>query len=116
MRTSTILLAVSSVSFLGLTALAGCASTHFQGQVVSCADQKPLPAAKLSYKSTNTVDGAMLGNWPGQTDESGKFKADVELAQGAGVMVTAEKDGYETKQQTMTGGAAEQQICLAPKK
>jgi hypothetical protein len=58
----------------------------------------------------------MLGDWPGQTDQDGKFKAEVELSQGAQVMVTAEKDGFETKQQTMTGGAADQQICLAPKK
>jgi hypothetical protein len=116
MRTSTSPLAACALSFLGVAALSACATTKFEGQVVSCAAQKPLPAAKLSYKSTDAVNGNMLGSWPAQTDQDGKFKADVTLSQGAAVMVTAEKDGYETKQQTMTGGAAEQQICLAPKK
>jgi hypothetical protein len=99
---------------LGLSSLA-CSTTKFAGQVVSCADQKPVPEAKLAYKSTDTTNNNLAGSMPKATDKNGKFEASLALAQGAGIKVTVEKDGYEPKEETMSGGA-EQQICIAPKK
>jgi hypothetical protein len=102
------------VAILSLFALTGCATAKFTGQVVSCADQKPINGADLKWTSKGLNDN-MAGNMPPKTDKDGKYTAKVTLAEGNSVTVTVDKAGFEPKEEIATKGA-KQQICLNPKK
>jgi hypothetical protein len=89
--------------------LGGCSSTKFAGQVVNCVDQKPVPSATLSYK-VNDKPGAPLP----PTNAKGKFETELDLLPGTEIVVKAEKNGYEPKEERMTIGK-QAPICLTPK-
>ncbi|MBS2018423.1 MAG: hypothetical protein JST00_36495 [Deltaproteobacteria bacterium] len=111
--------AASVLSSLALGALAvtlsACGGGKFTGKVVSCADQKPVPDAKLKFVSTDKLNDTVAGVRPSATDKNGGYEANVSFAQNASLVLKVEKDGFESKEEKLSAGAP-QTICIAPKK
>jgi hypothetical protein len=89
--------------------LAGCATTAYSGKIVSCADQKPIPAAALKF--TGSIPGATMGEMPANTKDDGSYDASITTRENNVITLTVNKDGYATKQEQLTAGAP-QTICL----
>ncbi len=106
----------ASLAIIAFAAV-GCGASTFSGQVVSCADKKPIPEAKLTYADANGAEAPkkFVSEMPSVTDHEGTIKAEVLEAKGTTYMMTITKDGYASKTLPVTSGA-DQNICLDPTK
>jgi hypothetical protein len=113
MRTR-IALCLASLSIAALSA-AGCGTSTFQGQVVSCADKRPIPDAKLTYAEPNgePMPKRLVSEMPGVTSQDGTVKAEMLDSKGTTYEMTIQKDGYASKTVPLTSGR-DQNICLDP--
>lgn len=92
-----------ALAILSLVALTGCTTAKFTGQVVNCADKKPINDADLKWTSKG-LNNNMAGSMPQKTDKNGKYTASVALADGNPVTVTVDKAGFESKEEIATKG------------
>jgi hypothetical protein len=113
MKTQTAV-SVVSLALLSLAAEA-CGTSTISAQVVSCADNRPVPDAKLTYHAQDeTPDGELvLNELPGVTSQDGTVKSDITTSRGTTYAMTIQKEGYATKTAQLTSGS-DQTVCLQP--
>jgi len=92
-----------------------CSTSTFSAQVVSCADRKPVPEARLSYKPATPTEGAekAIDEMPARTGDTGRIVADVDVAKGTTYLMSVEKNGYASKTAPITSGKDEV-VCIDP--
>jgi hypothetical protein len=88
-----------------VVSVAGCAEAKwtYQANVVSCADQKPIPDAKVTGVGTTAT-----------TDASGAYN-DTRIGLRSDTPITVEKAGYSKKTATMKPDVPTN-VCLDPEK
>src|SRR5450755_1008457 len=107
-------LVLSSAVVLFALAATGCSTTGYSGKVVSCADQKPIPAATLKFNGSGSAGANMAGEMPTATKDDGSYNASITASDGTAVTLNVQKDGYAPKDQPLTAGTP-QTICLDQK-
>lgn len=108
---------INRIVFVGmlLSLLSGCANGSFKGKVVSCADQSPIPDAKLERETSGPAGNNNVGLFPGATDKKGAYSALAGVPEGTVVTLKVQKEGFQPKQEKLTPNV-EQTICLEPEK